>query len=61
MPRFTWHFDADGWPLERIETFTGEHVPVLTGVTEELLLPQDGWRPTSSYRVPVCPMTNLLE
>ncbi len=36
MPRFTWHLGADGWPSERIDTRTGEHVPVFTGGPEEL-------------------------
>lgn len=34
--RYLWHLDANGWPLERIDTLTGEHVPVFTGGTEEL-------------------------
>lgn len=36
MPRYLWHFDPDGWPLERIDTLTGQHVPVFTGRPEEL-------------------------
>jgi hypothetical protein len=44
MPRFLWHFDADGWPLERIDTETGEHVPVFTGGPEESLSPEEGGR-----------------
>ncbi len=31
MPRYHWHFDAGGLPIERIDTLTGEHVPVFTG------------------------------
>ncbi|MEA5391158.1 hypothetical protein VB738_07770 [Cyanobium gracile UHCC 0139] len=34
MSRFLWHLDPDGWPLERIDTHTGEHVPVLNGPEE---------------------------
>jgi hypothetical protein len=45
MTRFLWHFDANGWPLERIDTETGEHVPVFTGCPEESIHPQDGGRP----------------
>jgi hypothetical protein len=36
MTRYLWHFNAYGWPLERIDTLTGEHVPVISGV-------QMGW------------------
>jgi hypothetical protein len=43
ITRYLWHFGAKGWPLERIDTVTGEHVPVLIGVPEELLRPQDYW------------------
>lgn len=39
MPRYLWHFDAGCWPLERIDTLTGEHVPVFTGGAEESLYP----------------------
>ena len=42
MTRFLWHFDADGWPLERIDTETGQHVPVFIGGPEKSLHPQDG-------------------
>lgn len=45
MPRYLWHLDPDGWPIERIDTLTGEHVPVFTGRPEEMRLPQDGGRP----------------
>ena len=45
MPRYLWHLDADGWPLERIDTLTGEHVLVFTGGLDESLEPQDGGRP----------------
>ncbi|WP_094585110.1 hypothetical protein [Synechococcus sp. BO 8801] len=45
MPRYLWHLDADGWPLERINTLTGEHVPVFTGGPEESLHLQVGGRP----------------
>jgi hypothetical protein len=45
MLHFLWYFDADGWPLERIDTETGQHLPVFTGGPEELLDPQDGERP----------------
>jgi hypothetical protein len=37
MTRYLWHFDAEGWPLERIDTLTGEHVPVIAGVRDESL------------------------
>ena len=43
--RYLWHLDPDGWPLERIDTSTGEHVPVFTGAPDESLHPQDGGRP----------------
>ncbi|WP_216913906.1 hypothetical protein [Synechococcus sp. CCAP 1479/13] len=36
MDRFLWHIDPDGWPLECIDTHTGQHVPVVTGRPEEL-------------------------
>lgn len=45
MTRYLWHFGAAGWPLERIDTLTGEHVPVFTGGPQETLYPQDGGRP----------------
>jgi hypothetical protein len=45
MPRYLWHLDADGWPLERIDTRTGEHVPVITGEPHESLHPQGRGRP----------------
>ena len=45
MPRCFWHFDAKGLPLERIDTRTGEHVPVFTGGPEETRELQDGGRP----------------
>ncbi len=45
MPRYLWHLDPDGWPLERIDTLAGEHVPVFTGRVEESLHPQYGGRP----------------
>ncbi len=44
MTRYLWHLDAGGWPLERIDTVTGQYVPVCTGGTEESLDPQDGGR-----------------
>jgi hypothetical protein len=45
MPRYLWHLDAEGWPLERIDTLTGEHVPAFTGGPEESLHSEDGGRP----------------
>jgi hypothetical protein len=45
MPRYLWHFDPDGWPVERIDTLTVEHVPVFTGGPQETLYPQEGGRP----------------
>jgi hypothetical protein len=45
MNRYLWHLDTDGWPLERIDTSTGEHVPVFSGAPDESLNPQDGGRP----------------
>ena len=45
MTLYLWNFDAEGWPLERIDTFTGEHVPVFTGLHAELHHPKDGGRP----------------
>ncbi|MBW4531537.1 MAG: hypothetical protein KME02_12715 [Aphanothece saxicola GSE-SYN-MK-01-06B] len=45
MSRYLWHLDTYGWPLERIDTETGEHIPVFTGVHEESLRTQDGGRP----------------
>ena len=47
MPRYLWHLDPDGWPIESIDTLTGEHVPVFTGQPGERLLPQDGGRPVA--------------
>ena len=44
MARYLWHLDPDSWPLERIDTFTGEHVPVFAGGPKESLHPQDGER-----------------
>lgn len=44
-PRYLWHLDPDGWPLERIDTLTGEHRPVFCGRPDESLDPQDGGRP----------------
>ena len=44
MTRYLWHFDADGWPLERIDIESGEHVPVFTGGADESLHPQEGGR-----------------
>ena len=43
--RFLWHLDADGWPSERIDTSTGEHVPVVIGPPDESDNRQDGGRP----------------
>ena len=40
MPRYLWHLDSDGWPLERIDTLTGEHVPVFTASPEDLPPPR---------------------
>jgi hypothetical protein len=45
MTRYLWHFDPDGWLLDRIDTLSGEHVPVFTGGQEGTLHPQDGGRP----------------
>jgi hypothetical protein len=45
MTRYLWHFDSDGWPLERIDTLTGVHVPVFTGGPEESLHPEEDRRP----------------
>lgn len=45
MARYLWHLDADGWPVERIDTLTGEHVPVITGGPDELGHHQGGSRP----------------
>ncbi|MCP9786775.1 hypothetical protein [Cyanobium sp. N5-Cardenillas] len=44
MTCYLWHLDADGWPLEPIDTLTGEHVPVFTGGPEEELSPEEGGR-----------------
>ena len=30
MERFLWHLDAEGWPLKRIDTQSGENVRVFT-------------------------------
>jgi hypothetical protein len=35
MTRYLWHFDPDGWPLERIDTNMGEHVPVVIAPPDE--------------------------
>ncbi len=45
MPRYLWRLDANGWPFERIDTLTGEHVPVITGDPDESFHTQDGGRP----------------
>jgi hypothetical protein len=45
MPRYLWNIDADGCPVERIDTLSVQHVPVFTGQPEEVLSPQDGGRP----------------
>jgi hypothetical protein len=45
MPRYLWHLDPGGWPTERIDTHTGEHVPVFTGAPDEPLHPHDAGRP----------------
>ncbi|AFY27363.1 hypothetical protein [Cyanobium gracile] len=49
MAPYLWHFDASCWPLERIDTPTGEHVPVITGGSEESLHPKDGGRPIACF------------
>lgn len=36
MPSYLWHLDPDGYPLERVDTHSGEHAPVFTGGPEEL-------------------------
>ena len=46
MTRYLWHFNADVWPLERIDTRTGEHVPVFIGGPEESLHRGEGGRPS---------------
>ncbi|WP_216923431.1 hypothetical protein [Synechococcus sp. CCAP 1479/9] len=43
--RYLWHFDAVDFPPERIDTRTGEHVPVFTGGPEEWCDLQDGGLP----------------
>lgn len=53
MTRYLWNFDADGWPLERIDTLTGEHVRVFCGRPEELASPDDGGRPVACSFPPV--------
>ena len=45
MPRYLWCLDPVGWPLERIDTLTGEHVPVLLGGADESLHTQGASRP----------------
>jgi hypothetical protein len=45
MPRYLWHFDADGWPNARIGTLKGQHVPVFSGQPGEMLLPPKGGCP----------------
>ena len=44
MTRCFWYLDIDGFPLERIDALTGEHVPVLCGRPEELASPGDSSR-----------------
>lgn len=44
MTRCLWLLDPEGFPLERIDTLTGEHVPVLTG---EMVPPGDNGRPVA--------------
>lgn len=51
MTRYLWHFDADGWPLERIDTLTDKHITFFTGGSEESIQPQDGGRPMA-YSIP---------
>ena len=45
MTQYLWHLNADGWPLERIDTLTGEHVPIVTGGPDKSILTQDCGRP----------------
>jgi hypothetical protein len=42
---FLWYLDPDGWPTERIDTLTGQHVPFFAGRREDWLCPQGGRRP----------------
>jgi hypothetical protein len=49
MTRYLWHLDPDGWPLERIDTLTGEHVPVLTGDPDEQEHQQGAGRPIACF------------
>lgn len=49
MPRYLWHFDAGGWPIERIDTVTGEHVPVFCGRPAEQALPGCGGRTLACF------------
>ena len=45
VTRYLWHIDAEGWPLKRIDTLTGEHVPIFIGGPEKSLHRKDGGRP----------------
>ena len=45
MTRYLWHFDAEGMPLESIDTLTSRHVPVFCGRREEMVPPGDDGRP----------------
>ncbi len=49
MPRILWHFNAEGLPLERIDSLTSEHIPVFTGGPEELLHPEQGVRSIACF------------
>ncbi len=45
MARIPWQFEAYGWPLERIDTLTSDHVPVFMDEPEESPSPEEGGRP----------------
>jgi hypothetical protein len=57
--RYLCHLDADGWPLERIDTHpAGEHVSVFNGGPEELAQPAGG-RPLSSALASLQPAASI--
>ena len=54
IPRYLWHLDPGAWPSERINTRTGEHVPVVTGALGESLHPQVGGH-LMAFSIPKAP------
>jgi hypothetical protein len=64
MPRYLWYLDEDGWPLERIDTRTGEHVPLITGDPDGSLHPRTAGAPSPACyprREGGCSVLRLLD